>query len=90
MAMRIFPSVNEYLTIVKTVDSIARKARSAEEAKLLFKRQSDVEYSITSITDADLLITKHNDKLVVSFAYNKEIPVVGAVYILIKYQGQSS
>lgn len=89
LAMRVFPSVNEYLTIVRAINSISKKARSVEEAKNLFGKQAEIEYSISSITAADLLVAKQQDKLVISFAYNKEIPVFGPVYLLIKYQGRS-
>ena len=47
------------------------------------------EYSITSIAGKDLEVTKENDKLVIRFAYDKEIPIVQPVYLLLKYQGQS-
>lgn len=89
LAMRVFPSVNEYFTIVKAINSISKKARSAAEAKNLFVKQTEIEYSISSITAADLLVAKQQDKLVISFAYNKEIPIFGPVYLLIKYQGRS-
>ena len=89
MAMRVFPTVNEYFTIVKVVNVIAKKARSPEEVRAMFEKQVIIEYSIESITSADLLVTRQQDKLVVSFAYNKEIPIAGPVYLLIKYQGRS-
>jgi len=37
----------------------------------------------------DLEVTKNGDKVVVSVAYNKEIPLVGPAYLLIKYTGTS-
>ncbi len=89
LAMRVFPSFNEYLTIQKAINSIAKKAKSPEEVKNLFGRQAEVEYSISSISAADLLVAKQQDKLVISFAYNKEISIFGPVYLLIKYQGRS-
>lgn len=88
-AMRVFPSVNEYFTIVKAINSIAKKAKSPDQVKNMFAKQSDIDYSISSITGDDLLVAKFDDKLVISFAYNKEIPIFGPVYLLIKYQGRS-
>ena len=35
------------------------------------------------------MITKDNDKVVIQFAYDKEIEIVKPVYILIKYEGSS-
>jgi arginase family enzyme len=44
------------------------------EARAAFDKQRDLEYSITSITGKDLLITKENDKVVIGFAYDKLDP----------------
>ena len=49
----------------------------------------DSVISISSISGRDLSITKENDQVVIGFAYDKEIPVMGPVYILIKYEGRS-
>ena len=37
----------------------------------------------------DLAITKENDKVVIAFAYDKVIPMMGSVNLLIKYEGRS-
>ena len=59
------------------------------EARQAFDRQRDLEYSISAITSKDLQVTKENDKVVIAFAYNKEVPIYGPVFILIKYEGRS-
>jgi hypothetical protein len=58
-------------------------------ARQAFDKQKDLEYSISSISGRDLSITKENDQVVIGFAYEKEIPVMGPVYVLIKYEGRS-
>jgi hypothetical protein len=35
-------------------------------------------------------VTKQGDKVVVRFAYDKEIPLFGPAYLLIKYRGSSA
>lgn len=88
--LRTLPTVNEYVTIQSAVDKIAAAApATVAEARQIFERQKEVEYAITSIGGKDLKITKENDKVVVAFAYDKEVPIVGPVYILIKYAGRS-
>ncbi len=90
LVIRIFPTVNEYLTIQKAVETIARaQPATVAEARQAFDRQRDVEYSITAIKGSDLLISKENDKVVVGYAYDKLVPIYGPVYILIKYEGRS-
>lgn len=90
LLVRTLPTINEYLTIQRTVDQIAKANPSTvAEARQAFDRQKDVEYSIAAISGKDLKITKENDKVVVGFAYEKEIPIYGPVFILIKYEGRS-
>jgi hypothetical protein len=90
VAMRVFPTVNEYLTIKRTIDKIVTEgAPTVPEVRAAFDRQRDVEYSISTISGKDLNITKENEKLVISFAYNKEVELVEPVFLLIKYKGHS-
>ena len=55
----------------------------------VLEKQKEIEYSIQSISGKDLNITKENDKVVVSFEYDKEIELADPVYLLIKYKGRS-
>lgn len=88
--VRTLPTVNEYLTIQRTVEKVAAgNPATVNEARVAFDRQKEIEYSIASITSKDLQITKENDKVVISYAYNKEVPLFGPVYILLKYEGRS-
>jgi Tfp pilus assembly protein PilE len=90
MGMRVLPSVNEYFTIQKAVNKIAKEGgTTVPEIRAAFERQKEIEYSIQSITSKDLDITKENDKITVHFAYDKEIEVMAPVFLLIKYEGRS-
>lgn len=90
VAVITLPTVNEYLTIQRTVQKIAAaNPTTVAEARAAFNRQKDVEYSISSISAEDLVITKENDRVVISFAYNKELALMGPVYLLLKYEGRS-
>ena len=88
--VRTLPTVNEYLTIQRAVEKVAAaQPATVNEARIAFDRQKEIEYSIVSVTGKDLQITKENDKVVIAYAYNKEVPIVGPVYILLKYEGRS-
>ena len=90
LTLRVLPTVNEYFTIQSSVEKIAKaQPATVAEARQAFDRQRDLEYSISSITGKDLIITKENDKVVVAFAYDKLIPIYGSVFVLIKYEGRS-
>jgi Domain of unknown function (DUF4845) len=90
VGMKVLPTINEFMTIQRSVDKIAKEGGSTvPEIRTAFDRQKEVEYGITSIGAKDLNITKENDKIVVSFAYPKEVELFGNVSLLIKYQGRS-
>lgn len=88
--VRTLPTVNEYLTVQRIVNQIAAaNPATVAEARLAFDRQREVEYSVSALTGSDLMVTKENDKVVIAFAYEKEVPITGPVYILLKYEGRS-
>jgi hypothetical protein len=90
VAVRVLPTVNEYLTIQRAVDRVASESpATVAEVRKAFDKQKDIEYSISSISGKDLEITKENERLVIRFAYDKEIPLVEPVFLLVKYQGRS-
>ncbi len=90
IGMRVLPAVNEYFTIKRAINKIATEGSTVPEIRNAFERQKDIEYSITTISGKDLTITKENDKVVVSFAYDKEVELVKPVYLLIKFEGRSN
>ena len=89
VGMRVLPALNEYFTIKRTVNKIATDGKTVPEIRSDFEKQKDIEYSIVSITGKDLMITKENEKVVVSFAYDKEVELVKPVFLLIKFEGRS-
>ena len=90
VAVRVFPTVNEYLTIQRAINKIAAaNPTTVAEIRTQFDRQKDIEYSIASISGKDLDITKVNDRIVIRFAYDKEIELIAPVYLLIKYEGST-
>lgn len=89
VVVRVVPTINEYSTIQRAVKKIAQdQPATVAEARKAFDRQKDIEYSISSISGADLVVTKENEKVVIRFAYDKEVPLFEPVYLLIKYSGE--
>jgi hypothetical protein len=90
LAVRILPTLNEFFTIQRAVDKIAAASPSTvTEARIAFDKQKSIEYSIESISGKDLEISKENDKVVIRFAYNKEVPIYPPLFVLLKYEGRS-
>jgi hypothetical protein len=88
--VRALPTINEYLTIQSTINKIAASNPSTVgEIRAQFDKQKDIEYSIASISGKDLDITKENDRIVIRFAYAKELELIAPVFLLIKYEGRS-
>jgi hypothetical protein len=93
MGARVFPSVNEYLTIRKAVNQIMKSGpASPSDIRTAFEKTSEVEYSIKTITAKDLTIVPLGDSgaFRTSFAYNVEIPIVEPVFLLVKYEGSAT
>lgn len=88
LAAQILPTVMEYQTILKTVNKAAGSGSTVGEVKSLFDKAATID-NIHSITGKDLEVTKEGDKTVVSFAYTREIHLVGPAFILLKYDGKS-
>jgi uncharacterized membrane protein YhiD involved in acid resistance len=90
VGMRVLPTLNEYFTIKRTINKITTEGSTVPEIRAAFEKQKDIEYSISSISSKDLNITKENDKIVISFAYDKEVELMKPVYLLIKFEGRSN
>jgi len=90
VGMRVLPTLNEYFTIKRAINKITSEGATVPEIRGAFDKQKDIEYAISTIGGKDLVITKENDKVVVSFAYDKEIELMKPVYLLIKFEGRSN
>ncbi len=77
----------EYQAALKAANK-ASAGNTVPEVRRIFDNAATID-DIRSITGNDLVVTKENDKVIVSFAYNREIPVAGPVFIVIKYAGRS-
>ena len=91
VGMKVFPTVLEYYTVQRVVDRIAAgNPATVPQVRQEFDRATQVEYSIQSIKASDLVVTKDgSDKVVIEFAWDKEIDLFGPVYLMIKYRGKS-
>jgi len=90
VVVRALPTVNEYRTIQRAVDKIAASPPgTVPEIRAAFDRQKEIESPNQSLSGKDLEITKVNDRVVIAYAYEKELPLGGPVYLLLKYQGRS-
>ncbi len=90
LLVRVVPTISEAYTVQGVVNRLAAAPPSTvTEIRQAFDRQKQVDATIVSLAGSDLDITKENDRVVISFAYEKEIPLFGPTFLLIKYGGRS-
>ena len=90
LAVRILPTVTEFYTIQAVVDRLAAAPpATVPEIRMAFEKQRQIDQTISSVLAKELDITKQNDRVVIGFAYEKEIEIAGPVFLLIKYAGHS-
>ncbi|HEY1102073.1 MAG TPA: DUF4845 domain-containing protein [Burkholderiaceae bacterium] len=87
LAAQAFPTVIEYQAILKAANK-SSQGNTVAEVRKIFDNAAAID-DISSIAGRDLTIAKEGDKVVVSFAYNREIHVAGPVFMVIKYAGRS-
>jgi Domain of unknown function (DUF4845) len=87
MLAQAFPTYVEYMAVKKAVVK-AGEGNTVAEVRSLFDKAAQID-DITSISGKELDITKEGDKVVVSFAYSREIHMAGPAYLLLKYSGRS-
>ncbi len=84
---QIVPTAIEYQAVLKAATK-ATQGTSVAEVRNIFDKAAVID-NIKSITGRDIEISKEGDKIVVSFAYQREIHLAGPGYLTLKYAGRS-
>lgn len=87
IAAQVFPTFVEYQAVSKAAAK-AQAGNSVPEIRQTFDNAAAID-NISSIRGADLEITKEGDKVVVSYAYQREIHLVGPAWLTLKYAGRT-
>lgn len=85
---QVVPTLIELQAIHKAVKKAAAEGGTVAEVRAVFDRAAVID-DIKTIEGKDLAVTKMGDKVVVSFAYEREIHLAGPAWLTLKYQGQS-
>jgi hypothetical protein len=89
IGLRVTPTVTEYFEIKRAVERSVKEAETPADIRTAFEKNKSAGY-IDSLSSADLEINRDKDgRFEVSFSYEKRIPLGGAVYLLIEYQGSA-
>jgi Domain of unknown function (DUF4845) len=92
IGMKLVPAYIEYFTIKKAVASITqsgqlRNATVADVRRAFEMRQAVDDF--TAVGPKDLEISKDGNEIVISFAYEKRIPLFYNISVLIDFAGSS-
>ena len=89
MGIKIVPAVIEYRGIVKAVQEAKNSGTTVMEIRQSYDRRAEVGY-LEAIRGYDLEIIKDGDEYVVSFAYERKIPLVGPASLLLEFSGSTA
>lgn len=84
---QVAPTYIEYIAVQKAVDKAAAGSTVAE-VRSIFDKAAQID-DIHSVSGKDLVVGKEGDRVVVSYAYVREIPLVGPAHLVMKYEGRS-
>lgn len=91
LVIRVLPDVIDYYKIRHAVKAVAEESsgKTVPEIRQAFGKYLEIEH-IKTISPADLDIFKEENRLVIAFAYERRIPLVTNVSLLIDFRGSSS
>jgi hypothetical protein len=84
---QVAPTYIEYLAVGRAAES-AKNGQTPIEARDLFDKAATIN-DIKSISGKEIEVFKEGDKVVVSYAYQREIHLAGPAYLTLKYSGRS-
>ena len=90
LGVKVVPDVVEFYKIKKVVASAATNSggKTVPEIRSIYERYADID-QIESVKPADLDIYKEGTRLVIAFSYEKRIPLIGNISLLLDFQGSS-
>lgn len=91
LAIKVAPSAIEYYKILKDAKATASTVPSdatVAQVRAAFAKYAEVDH-LSDVSPADLEVSKDGGRIVISFAYEKRIPLVANVALVINYQGSS-
>ena len=85
---QVVPTLIELQAIHKAAKKAASEGGTVADVRATFDKASAVD-DIKSVSGKDLNVTKNGDKVMVSFAYEREIHLAGPAWLTLKYEGST-
>ncbi|MBN8440441.1 MAG: DUF4845 domain-containing protein [Thauera sp.] len=92
IGFRTVPAVNEYIALKRIIGVLVTEGEngaSVTDLRRSFDRRREVD-DITSVTGADLDISKDGSKTEIEVEYSRKVPVAGNVSLLIDFRASSA
>lgn len=89
LAMKLFPTVSEYMAAKKGISYAKGAGSSPAEIRASFDKQADIN-NIRSLSGKDLEIVRVGEAWEVGFAYEKKIPLAGPASLVIDYEASTA
>jgi hypothetical protein len=86
LGAKLVPAVVEYIAIERAVQKIKNEGNTVGEIRSAFEKHATID-DIKSISSRDLDITKEGDRVVISYAYTYNIPLMDNVRLVIDFSG---
>ena len=84
---QVIPTLIEYQAIDKAANQ-AKEGTTVPEVRAIFDRVQAVE-DFTAVSGKDLDVQRSGTRMVVAYAYEREIHLVGPAFLVLRYKGQS-
>jgi hypothetical protein len=84
---QVVPTYIEYIAVQKAVDK-ASAGETVAEVRSIFDKAATID-DIRTISGKDLEVGKEGSKVVVSFAYERDVHLAGPAFLVMRYQGRS-
>jgi hypothetical protein len=85
-ALKLLPTYFEYSAVKDAIVRAKEAGGTPREMQVAFDKNADMN-NVTAINGRDLTITREDGGVEVSFAYEKRVPLMGNVSLVIDYAG---
>ena len=82
------PILLEYQAVTKAAQKAANEGGTVAEVRAAFDRSAQID-EIHHLRGTDLQVTKAGDRIVVSYEYERQIPLVGPAYLVYRFKDQT-
>lgn len=86
---QVVPTLIELQAVHKAAKKAAAEGGTVADVRTIFDKAAQID-DIKSIEGKDLVVTKEMDRVVVAFAYQREIHLAGPAWLTLKYEGRTS